>query len=672
MTLKGFIKECHKKEVFKMLSIYIVSSWVILQVLDLISEPIGIPKESVTYLIVILLIGFPIYIYFIWKHKLLKHEIEQTEDPNSPYNKSAFQKMYFSSLFVVGLISGIAITLIVKNSFKADFSLEIIESKNKIAVLEFENTTTNEKLNNVGKIASNWIIHGITENQLGQVISPKLVNDYTNILKSKSEGADLNNLLKNYFKPDKVIVGVYYEENGELLLQCSIKDGLIDETLISFETMTCDPNSPLDCAEKLKQEILGYLTTVDKQDNQGYIEGRDHKRLTSYYEEKPPNYEAYQYLLNALENQDNNGVYLDLLNKSIATDASFFEPKIHKIAYFYNNGQFKIADSLRLLIDVKSNLNDRQQNIMLFYESILKGKNNKAYRAHGEEYKKAYKDLGTNMSQMTIALQYVNRPEDIGAIFDEIPMNDLILENCSNCGFRYYMKSLADVELGNHEEVIKTLLPITNTIEDNYFKRPLIIAFVKAGKYEELEKYISDYAITATTNDINYLLGFSGIQFINSNQLEEANKYFNKIISRKSTDLNSVDLAQAYYYKNDYINAQKHYKSLHNSNPNNIDYIVRLAISYSKNGNSEEAKTHIDKFSNLKTDFQFGAIDYGLAQYYASIGDNNKALELLQKAVAQGFNFTPTTFQNDPHFRSIKNSPEFTNRILDYWKNKTS
>ena len=152
MTLKGFIKECHKKEVFKMLSIYIVSSWVILQVLDLISEPIGIPKESVTYLIVILLIGFPIYIYFIWKHKLLKHEIEQTEDPNSPYNKSAFQKMYFSSLFVVGLISGIAITLIVKNSFKADFSLEIIESKNKIAVLEFENTTTNEKLNNLSLI----------------------------------------------------------------------------------------------------------------------------------------------------------------------------------------------------------------------------------------------------------------------------------------------------------------------------------------------------------------------------------------------------------------------------------------------------------------------------------------------------------------------------------------
>ena len=84
-----------------MLSIYIVSSWVILQVLALISEPIGAPKKSVTYLIIILLIGFPIYVYYIWKFKLLKHEIQQTEDPSTPYNKSAFQRMYFSSLFII-------------------------------------------------------------------------------------------------------------------------------------------------------------------------------------------------------------------------------------------------------------------------------------------------------------------------------------------------------------------------------------------------------------------------------------------------------------------------------------------------------------------------------------------------------------------------------------------
>ena len=160
-----------------MLSIYIVSSWVVLQVLALITEPLGLPEKSVTYLILILLVGFPIYIYYIWKFRLLKYEIQQTEDPNTPYNKSAFQKMYFTSLLVVGLLSGIAITLIVKNNFGENFSLTKIQGNDRIAVLEFTNNTNDEKLNIIGKITANWIIHGITEKEVGQVISPRLVSD---------------------------------------------------------------------------------------------------------------------------------------------------------------------------------------------------------------------------------------------------------------------------------------------------------------------------------------------------------------------------------------------------------------------------------------------------------------------------------------------------------------
>lgn len=669
MTLKGFFKECHKKEVFKMLSIYIVSSWVILQVLALVSDPLELPKKTITYLILFLLIGFPVYIYCIWKYKLLQYEIQQTQDPNTPYNKSAFQKMYFSSLFIVGLVVGISSTLIIKNSLNKGFSLEQIESNNKIAVLEFENTTTNKSLNNVGKIASNWITHGITENQLGQVISSKLINDYTTILKLKEGSKDLNNLLKNYFKPDKVIEGVYYEENNKLLLQGSIKDGLIDETLISFETIICDPNYPLNCAEKLKQEILGYLSTEDRQEDLGYIKNENNALVSSYYEEEPPNYEAYQYVLNALENEGNDKLYLELLNKSIQIDADYFEPKIHKMSYYYNKGNFKILDSLTKEISTNSKLNNRQRNWMLFYEAILSGKNDKVYKAIKNEYKKAYKDLATNMSTMTIVMQYVNKPEDIEAIYNEIPMQDIILENCSNCGFRYYLKALADIELSNYDDVIKTLVPITNTIEDNYLKRPLIMAYIQSGKYSELEKYISDYELVSDTKDINELNVFTGIQFAVANKPEKAEKHFNKVILN-TTENDSLHVAKAFYCSKDYKNAQNYYEILHQREPKNINFLVQLAISNYKNGENKSAENLINKLDELRTDFQFGAVDYAMAQYYASIEDTEKALQFLLKAVSQGFNYTPLTFQNDPHFIDIKNTPYFTDRIMNYWKNK--
>ena len=668
MTLKGFIKECHKKEVFKMLSIYIVSSWVILQVLAVIADPLGLPVKSVTYLIIILLIGFPIYIYYVWKFRLLKYEIQQTEDPTTPYNKSTFQKMYFSSLLVVSIITGISITFIIKNNFGSNFSLEEIKGNNKIAVIGFKNTFGDDKLDNVGNIIASYISHGITEKEVGQVISPKVINDYTSIIKSQAGVVDLNNLLNTYFKPGKRIEGAYYAEKDTLLLQGSIKNS-IEETLISFETIKCGLDSKLDCAEQLKQKILGYLRTEGTQDESGYIKNKE-DRIVSYYEETPPKFEAYELLTSALSSQSNSRLRFELLNKAIEVDPSFFEPKIHIIAYHYNNGTYKIADSLTNNLLLNSDYSKRQRNWLLFYEATLKGKNDRAYRAIQYEYKLAYKDLATNMTTMTNALQKVNHVEDIEEIFNEIPMTEMALENCDRCGYRYYLKGLADVELGKYDEVINTLVPVTNILENIVIKRPIIMAYSQSGKLNELENYLSDYALTASTQAIDYLTIFSGIQLINANQIDEANKYFNKIITNNDSNSNLPNLAKAYYYKEDYLNAQDIYTKLHNNEVENIEYLVHLAISYFKNGNFEAAKTHIEKLDNLRTDYQFGAIDYGWAQYYISIGDKDKALEFLLKSVSQGFDFLATTFQNDPHFRTLKDSPEFNNRIMNYWKNK--
>ncbi|MCA0132381.1 hypothetical protein [Winogradskyella alexanderae] len=668
MTLKGFVTECHKKEVFKMLSIYIVSSWVLLQVLALVAEPLGFPIKIVTYFILILLVGFPVYIYYIWKFKLLKYEIQQTEDPTTPYNKSAFQKMYFSSLLVISLLSGVAVTLIIKKNFSSKVLMEELAENDKIAVLDFENTTGNEELNNIGEIAANWIIHGITENDAGQAISSKLVNDYKRMIKSDIGSESLNSLLIKYLKPSKVIEGAFYMEKDELLLQGSIKNGLMDETLMSFETVICDPNEPLDCAEQLKQQILGYLSTEDRKDDSGYI--AEDNKVRSYYEEKPPSFKAYQYLLEALEKPEDTRYHLDLLNKAIELDPNFFEPKIHMMSYYYNEGEFAKTDSIIKTTINNSRLNTRQKNWISFYESIINGKNDKAYRAILKEYNVAALDVPTNQTTMTIALQYMNRPEDIQEIYDAIPMDDLDLENCQRCGFRYYLKALADIELGNYEAVLTTLSPVIKLVEGNYLKRPLIMAFIKSDQLDNLDNYLSEYALSATDEDINYLYHFTGLQLINSSNIKKANEYFNKIISRNNQESQNEYLANAYYYLEDFKNASMVYNRLNSNNDNNSEYLVHLAISQFKNSNRVTAKKTIERLENLRSDYQFGEIDYRLAQFYASTDRLNKALKFILKSIVQGYNFTPTTYHNDPHFKNLKNNLTFKEH-LDYWKNKT-
>ena len=651
MNLKGFFNECNDKEVFKMLSIYVVSSWVILQVLALIAEPLNFPEKSLTYLILILLIGFPIYVYSIWKFHLKKLELKHTGDDSIKFYKSGFQKMYFSGLLVISLISAFSVVLIINTNLTDSFKFEEVESNNKIAVQVFINNTGDDKLDYVGEIAANWIIHGITENELAKVITPQTIKDYSSIIKSQVGAVDPKNLLKTYFKPGKIISGIFYKENNRLLLQGSINNGSNDQVLISFETIDCDPSSPIDCVESLKQRILSYLS----------LEGKDSA------EETPPKYEAFEYNLIAMQHYDEGSLHLEYLNKAIKADSNYFDPKINKISYYYNNGEFLITDSLVKEININSKLSVRQRNILFLWESLIKGRNDKAYHAQKKEYEFTYLDLATNMSTMTIALQLVNRPGDVEDFFNkEIPMEDLVLEKCALCGYRYYIKGLADVELKKYKKVIDEMIPISKIIENNILKIPIVMAYIRSKDFNKLNEQYKLWELSMNKKDLLKLDMVIGNELLLANENERAKMYFNDAIMIANTINDSINVANSYYYIKDYQKAQTLLEKLNSEYPKNIDIIVNLAISYHKNEKYTEADKLIKSLDTLRTDYQFGKIDYGIAQYYAEINDQINTFNYLLKAVAEGKWFEPNKFQNDPHFLKYRDMQEFQD-ILNYW-----
>ncbi len=665
MYLKGFFKECREKEVFKYISIYLVSSWLILQVLALIAEPLNFPQKSLTFLILILIIGFPFHIYYIWKFRLEKLEPPQTKSESIVFYKSPFHKMYFSALFVIIIICTISAGFIINSNLLSSFNFPEANSNDKIAVLKFEDYTGDKELEVIGDMASSWIVHGITENTVAQVISPKVVNDYTSIIKSQAGAvADVKNLIKTYFKPGKVITGGFYKENNKLLLQSSITDGLMDKTLISFETIECDSDSPLNCIEELKQKILGYLAIEEKKDNLGYLNKEDNQK-EAYFEETPPKFEAYQYNLSALNHIDNDSLHLDFLNKAIKADPNYFEPKILLITYYFNISDYRTTDSLIKKIDMNSKLSSRQKNYLFEYESLIKGKYDKAYTAIKKEYKIAYLDMPTNQSTMVVALNFVNRPKDIDDIYNEIPMDGMNLDNCYNCGNRYYLKGLADIEQKKYTQVIDELLPISKIIGKAYLKKPLIMAYVRLGDSDALKEQYKLWELT-NKEDLLNLYMFTGNEYLLANEKENANAFFSKVINEKNSIKKTSEVANSYYYKQDYKTAQDLLEELHNTDPSNIDVVVKLAISNYKNGNFSESNQYLKRLEALRTDYQFGTIDYAFAQYFAVLKDKENTFNYLRKAVASGRWFINTTFQNDPHFLIYRDTKEFDD-ILNYW-----
>lgn len=661
MNFKNFIEECFDKEVFKKLSIYIVSCWVLLQVLAVTWEPLGLPQKSVTFFIILALIGFPISGFLVWKYHLIHLDYKQTalnEEGGFVKNElknSPFQKMYFSVLIVVSIISLLIVAIIINNNFNSNLASNNIEISDKIAVLKFGNNTGDKKYDIVSKMTSDWVIHRITENNVGQVVSPEILDDYVGLINTSVNLTPLDNerIIKEYFRAGKLISGNFYLKNNKLLFQGSITDGEKNIQLISFKLVECDSEAPLECIEKLTQLILGYL--ISEED----------KNL-NLQEDSPPKFEAYKYLIDAKENIANSELYLDLLDKSIAADDNYFEPKVFKVAYYYDAENYKKSDSLRKLIIPTSYTNKRQLNLLNMYEALLKGDNKKVYYFSKKEYAITPLDLLSNSSFMTIALQFVNKPENVNAIFDEISMKGMDVINCVFCEYRIYVKALAEIELGNYNTAIGLLVDINEKINEPRLKRTLLTAYIRSKNHVKVDEFITKLEFSSSINDIQNLYLHIGKEYLLLNLKAKADIYLNKLIASCKENDENGNLALAYFFTENYSKAANLFQQELIKDPNNLDDLSMLASCEYKIGEIAKSKALLDKLKGLEADYQYGKIDYAIAQYYALVGNKDEAMHHLLKAVSQGNLYTPTSYLNDPIFVSYFEDKKFK-EILTFW-----
>jgi hypothetical protein len=664
MKLKKFIKECRENDVFKNLSIYIVSSWVLLQVVALVAEPVGLPDSTLTYLLIILLIGFPLYIYLLWKYQLTdnikrKPLIDNKGNPiPGKFSKSPFQKIYFFFLSIISIVSIGVVAMVVDKKFVQGDVLKDIPTGDKIAVLRFDNNTGDEKYDIAGKMATDWIIHGITQNQLGQVISPEIIDDYSEILKASIIPSTETQVMTDYLKPSKIIDGEYYLNKNKLIFQCSITDEIMNKTLISFEPVECDLDAPLDCIEALKQRILGYLILEDDQ-------------ILSL-QEHPPNFKAYQLFNNAKNKYQNKEEFLKLLDLAIGEDSTYFEPKVYKIMYNYNKANYSTADSLLRQLSIKTGTYDRQQVLLNLYDALLKGDHKKAHVYQKKEYNITPFHMETNSNMMIISLQLVNRPEEIDSVFAEVDMEGWDLTKCNFCVERYKMKAMADIEFKRYEKAIALLKDFANEKELITLKNVLLRAYVRSENNQAADDLLASVPFTTSGNQWMYVNLFAAKEFIWMDKQNLANKYLDSIISELiknegdlGEDLQKL-LAESLFYREDYAESEEVLKRILNSDPKLITINALLAIVHQKNNNKPAALDRLQALEDLREDYQYGNIDYALAQYYASVSDDENTIKYLMKAIAEGHWYETGSFQNDPLFKAYFETPAFK-RVLKFW-----
>ena len=140
--LSQFWQELKRRRVIHVIIVYATAAFVIIELVNNVTEPLKLPEWTPTMVIIILLVGFPLAIIFSWIFDVTPDGIERTK-PSKELKKGENTLVpnswriatYVSMVVILGLV---AYNLFGgKNRFNIDESLE-----KSIAVLPFQNFST--------------------------------------------------------------------------------------------------------------------------------------------------------------------------------------------------------------------------------------------------------------------------------------------------------------------------------------------------------------------------------------------------------------------------------------------------------------------------------------------------------------------------------------------------
>ncbi len=661
-----FFEELKKRNVYKTATAYAVTGWLLLQITDVLGPSLGWSDSATTLLLKILLVGFPIALVLAWIYELTPKGFKRTGSfqKETVDNEKAGRRLNY---FIIGILAAALSLMLVERLFFVENTIQDSKMEPGIAILPFHNrmASDNEKNDLIGDMAVDWIIHGITRNDLGQVISPETIEEYSDMLTAGLVGFDQTSLLKEQFNPSHLIEGDYYLDGDRLIFQCAITDGITGKKLISFEPVTCASASPLDCIEELNQRILGYFITEE-----------DHAKNL---EVKPPKFEAYQAFLKALSFRGKDPeAYLDFLESSIAKDPDYFEPELYRFMHYYNYGEYQVADSLITALQLKTGIYPRQRQMLDLYDAMLRGDHRNTYRYQREEYNITPMHLETNSNMMVVSLQLVNLPQGVDSIYRKIDMEEADLTKCPFCIERYKMQAMAQIEMKDYDSAIALLSPLSKHNFENIWilKRILIRAYIRSGDFDGANTVLNSLITPVERPELlPETMLFAALDYLREGASVEAFELLDKTIeafrdtgdARYRPALRDYRLGEALFYRQAYGEALPYLEKGYQSDSLDFNYGALYAISLKKTGQDERAGALLNAMKSLKADFQFGEMYYSLAQYYGATDQKEKCLEYLLRAISEGHWYETGAFQNDPLLKDVADTPEFQ-RVMTYWQ----
>ncbi len=166
MSVFNIVMELRRRRVFRVAGIYLIGTWAILQVADVVAEPLGLPGWTMVLLIYLAAGGLPLALFLGWRYQLTEDGIVRTKEVSTPEG-SANLNLTVIDHAIIGVVGVLFLVLVyglvtegvdVTEPTAEESSAALV---NSIAVLPFSSLGSRET--HLGDGISDTVIHVLSQ-----------------------------------------------------------------------------------------------------------------------------------------------------------------------------------------------------------------------------------------------------------------------------------------------------------------------------------------------------------------------------------------------------------------------------------------------------------------------------------------------------------------------------
>ncbi|MCX6234957.1 MAG: hypothetical protein NT175_09595 [Bacteroidetes bacterium] len=578
-------------------------------------------------------IDHPVKIYSIdtGAQELIKKPVTRPSEQAKPIKIEGEKKIRIPKVL---LLLGIGVILLTTVGLLV-FLLPKPKSKpiqQRIVVAIFENRTGDASLDDLGKMAADWITQGLSQSVDANVVPTTTVLQISASVSPPASGKQHNNYLSHLAegaKADIMVSGSYYLQKETLQFQAEVKNVKDGSLIYSLPAVTGSLQKPMEIIEKLSSEIIGGLEY--------------HFRSNVRFISKPPNKDVYSEYITGmgLYSQDIEGAIQHLI-RAINMDSLFCPPQF-ELAYAYINlGEYTRADSILQIINrIRERLSPFESHYFDSQIAYLNGNWAECLR---------HLRLAENISPGDWEINY-----EIGFLAVNLNKPGITVETYAKLDISYSYQSTTDLGvwrigvltmalhlLGNYQQEL-----VEARKGQQYYPDWLLLyadevrALAAIGQVEEIKKVIDKcHTISSRSGNVGDVIIEAALELRAHGYAQAAHEYAGKAVEWYRNRTASVDvreyLAFGFYISENWEEAQTEYEQLAAEYPENIDYLGYLGALAARKGEREKAMNITEKLKRIDRPYLFGQHTCWRARIAAQLGELAQAMELLQESFAQG------------------------------------